>query len=317
MGGQAFFLGRCDAPVLLQRLHAAGVHVLPLESVPARFDDLQETLAVAARVKPDWIVLDGYRFEPDYQETLHRLPGARLLVVDDMAHWPTYHADVILNQNLGAADLRYFAPGQSRLLMGTQYALLRREFMSWPKRKRVFSEAASKLLITLGGSGSLVKTSKMMEALDDVEVDDLEARIVVWSGLSAEALTTPRSRKWLRVMGEVSNMPELMAWADVAVIAGGSTCLEATFMGLPSLVTVLGDNQWANAEGMAKGGVAVNLGRLVEASPTQIAQALKALLCDAEARRSMSAQGQLLVDGRGVDRVLEALRSYSPASVSQ
>jgi len=33
-------------------------------------------------------------------------------------------------------------------------------------------------------------------------------------------------------------MPELMAWADFAVSAGGSTCWELAFMGLPALVLI-------------------------------------------------------------------------------
>ena len=39
------------------------------------------------------------------------------------------------------------------------------------------------------------------------------------------------------------NMPELMARADVAVSAGGSTCWEVAFMGLPFLIVVLAENQ--------------------------------------------------------------------------
>lgn len=36
-------------------------------------------------------------------------------------------------------------------------------------------------------------------------------------------------------------MPELMAWADLSIAAGGSTNWELAFMGLPSLVITIAD----------------------------------------------------------------------------
>ncbi|NTV92083.1 MAG: hypothetical protein HGA72_02030, partial [Chlorobiaceae bacterium] len=44
---------------------------------------------------------------------------------DDNAHLPHYHADLVLNQNIGAQGLRYPAETTTRLLRGTSYVLLR------------------------------------------------------------------------------------------------------------------------------------------------------------------------------------------------
>ena len=92
------------------------------------------------RLGADWVVVDGYHLGSDYQRALKE-GGARVLVIDDHAHLDRYHADVLLNQNLGAPDYRDRAPG-ARLLIGPHYALLRREFRDVPARDTPESPAA-------------------------------------------------------------------------------------------------------------------------------------------------------------------------------
>jgi spore coat polysaccharide biosynthesis predicted glycosyltransferase SpsG len=102
----------------------------------------------------------------------------------------------------------------------------------------------------------------------------------------------------------VTNMPELMAWADVAISAGGSTCLELAFMGLPLLLLVLAENQGRNAECLAATDVAVNLGWHAHCTPEQITEALQTLCFSQARRRAMSREGRVLTDGKGCVRVV-------------
>ena len=55
-------------------------------------------------------------------------------------------------------------------------------------------------------------------------------------------------------------MPQLFKWADISISAGGSTCMEMAFMGLPMVTIVLADNQSAIAEGFQSAGASLNLG---------------------------------------------------------
>jgi spore coat polysaccharide biosynthesis predicted glycosyltransferase SpsG len=102
-------------------------------------------------------------------------------------------------------------------------------------------------------------------------------------------------------------MPSLMAWADIAVTGGGSTSWESAFMGLPSLVLVLADNQSAIASGLHEAGVALNLGSHKNVGSKEIVTKLKALMGNQRWRKQMSLLGKRLVDGQGSKRVLRAL----------
>ena len=118
---------------------------------------------------------------------------------------------------------------------------------------------------------------------------------------------TDQSKVPIRLTYNARNMPELMDWADLAVCAGGTTCWELAFMGVPTLVIILAENQQANAEGLEDKGVAVNLGWYVRLSRKKIAQKLIEIANSAEIRSQMSERGRLLVDGKGIDRVLTVL----------
>jgi RimJ/RimL family protein N-acetyltransferase len=104
-----------------------------------------------------------------------------------------------------------------------------------------------------------------------------------------------------------TNVAELMAWADVAISAGGSTCWEIAYMGLPSLVIVAADNQRPVAEGLAAAGVAEDLGWYENLSIPTVSEALVRLLESSEKRLGMSQNGRNLVDGEGVARVRKFL----------
>jgi UDP-2,4-diacetamido-2,4,6-trideoxy-beta-L-altropyranose hydrolase len=256
-------------------------------------------------------VLDGYHFDPGYQRQI-REAGHRLLVIDDAAHLDHYYADMVLNQNINAERLHYPCEPDTRLLLGTRYALLRSEFLVWRGWQRETPEVARKVLVTLGGGDPDNQTLKVMQALRQVSVGGLEVIVVVGaSNPHFQELQSAirNSLLTIRLVHNATNMPELMAWADVAISAGGSTCWELAFMGLPAVILVLAKNQQGIAAGLEEAGVAVNLGWHTEVSAAQVASALLRLFRDRDLRWQMDQQGRELVDGSGIERVVELLQA--------
>ena len=301
-GRQATFITACESDGLRQRLSDEGFQVVTLEQPYPDPADWKATSQVLVTQPNAWVALDGYHFDETYQQRVKET-GHRLLVIDDMAHLKHYDADIILNQNLHAKQLDYSCEPYTQLLLGTQYVLLRREFLQWQGWKREIAEVARKVLITLGGGDPDNVTLKVIQALHQVAVDGLEA--VVVTGGSNPYYQELQSA--IRLDHTVANMPELIAWADVSVSAGGSTCWELAFMGLPNLTVILADNQRLIAERLDVVGAAVNLGSYENLSTAEIAQALTRLLAAAEMRAEMARRGRELVDGEGAARVIDRL----------
>lgn len=313
-GGSVVFLSRCSNPALRGRIERAGFGFVPLERVHPDPADVEATLRklqeVSGGQEHPWLVLDGYHFDSAYQQAV-REAGYRLLVIDDTAHLERYHTDVLLNQNIGAERLTYRHDPDTVTLLGTKYALLRSEFLTWRAWRREIPHVARKVMVTLGGSDPENVTSKVMKALQLVDVPRLDAVIVVgpqnphYRDLTAAARA---SRVSVRVMQDPGNMPELMAWADVAVSAAGSTCWELAFMALPSVLLISAENQRYIAAGLHAAAAALNLGWSAQVTPSGVADALRRLAIDHGGRLRMGRRGRKLVDGAGAARVVSALR---------
>lgn len=297
-----------EVPVFALRLGVEGANQRLLAVEPGSPADADATAALAADLGVAWIVCDGYQFGAAYQARLKR-SGSRLLFVDDYGHGEAYSADLVLNQNLYADPGPYVRrPPNTGLLLGSTYVLLRREFTSYPVTPRTAPARARRLLVTLGGSDPADFTSVALAALAGVEA--MEALVIV----GGSNVHGPRIERAARALGEhvtvaaaVDDMPACMAWADLALSAGGSTCWELLYMGVPALIVVLADNQVQVARAVMRHGAGIDLGRSASVDAAGLATAIAALVHDSMARQAMAQAGQKLVDGRGCERVIDAM----------
>ena len=95
--------------------------------------------------------------------------------------------------------------------------------------------------------------------------------------------------------------------ADIAISAGGSSCWESAFMGIPLLVVITADNQEGIAAFLEKKGAAINLGWPDSLSSKKFTNAFQKLVLDYKVRKEMSDCGQQLIDGLGADRIVRAI----------
>ncbi len=305
-GGAVSFVVGTHSPSLESRLKKEGMDIIHLTSLPGSLDDAGQTAKAAREKKASWVVIDGYHFRSEYQEAI-KSAGLNLLAFDDNGHVSHYFADLVLNQNLHADSILYRSrePG-TRLLLGTEYVQLRREFRELQGQNRSIRDKAKRILVTLGGSDPENVTLKVLGALQRLSTLGIEAVIVVGANnpyyeiLHANvAAYSPR----LCLVKNVDNMPELLSWADIAVTSAGTTVWESAFMGLPSILLTIADNQISVAGRLGEMEMAVNLGWHQALTEEDIARAVKGLLNDPDKRRLMSRRIQELVDGEGVERV--------------
>ena len=338
-GGDVTFLSRCDSETLRKRIIGEGFDFIPIEKPHPDPSDLTQTLNILKRHAPCskphalWLVLDGYHFTPDYQKAI-RKNGYRLLVIDDMAHLDHYHADILLNQNIHASSLRYSCERDTVKLLGCEYVLLRMEFLKYKDWKRDIPYKAKNILVTMGGGDPDNVTLKVIRALNSLDAPCLEVKIVVGpSNPNKEILINAMHHVYpveslpngirspfhrgeghstgapcpMLCVENATNMPELMAWADVAISAGGITCWEMAFMGLPSLIITVADNQASIVKGLGNADASIDLGWHEDILIKQYTQALKEILQDKNKRLCLSEQGQKLVNGKGRQKIIKAM----------
>jgi UDP-2,4-diacetamido-2,4,6-trideoxy-beta-L-altropyranose hydrolase len=310
-GGSAIFVMRMESPALVDRLTSEGMKVYYLSAEPGSSEDARQTADLAHDTGSEWVVVDGYHFHSDYQKAI-KGSNLRLLFIDDNGHEDHYYADIVLNQNLHANEEMYRNRElYTKLLLGTRYVLLRREFRFWRGWMREIPDVARKILITFGGSDPENVTLKVIQALQQLEVIGLEVLVVVGAGNPKyEELNTELkcSKYDIRLESNVLNMSNLMAWADIAISAGGSTSWELAFMGLPSIILVMAENQLSVAERLGKIGFAINLGWYKDIKLDEISKNLLRILNNFKKRSDMSDVGKKIVNGGGASKVVTLLQ---------
>ena len=276
---------------------------------PENATDPDRTLEVARSVGAHWVAVDGYHFDLTYQKTVRRA-GFKLLCVDDYNHLPEYEADILLNQNISTSSLDYRLNPGARQMLGTEFALLRREFRQLVPGERVHRRAARNLLVTLGGSDPANATTKILHGLKSIDIAGLHAKVVVGAANPHRrdiAHAAAHCDHRVEVLDSRIDMPDLMLWADAALISGGSTCWELLYLGVPSLVVVLAENQEGIARGLAQHGAGVSLGWASGLADPAM-RTVERVLLDQDIRERLDAQGRALVDGQGASRIVAAMR---------
>ncbi len=309
-GGNVEFVSAFRMPALERRLETRGMRLCHLQVEAGSPDDAQQLVALARQRSAAAVVVDGYAFGYQYHHAIKRA-GLKLLCIDDYGHAGRYCADIVLNQNLWAAESLYARREQDTdLLLGARYALLRREFLETGRQGRMAPETARKLLITLGGGDSNNVTMRIVEALRHMDQNGFEAVVIAGPAnphVRCLRATILESGLPIRLEEETESMPRWMNWADLAISAAGSTCWEMAFMGLPAAVVVAAENQRPCAATLHEMGVVTNLGNFDELAPERVADALTALMRSSEQRARMASRGMKLIDGHGAGRVVSHL----------
>ncbi|WP_417525551.1 UDP-2,4-diacetamido-2,4,6-trideoxy-beta-L-altropyranose hydrolase [Marinovum sp.] len=275
--------------------------------------DAAQSRAVLDRISPDWLVLDHYALDAAWERAA-RPAGGRLMVLDDLADRP-HSCDLLLDQTLGrmAQDYRGRVPSGTALLIGPRYALLRAEFAAQRAESlaRRAPQRLAHILVSLGGVDRDDVTTRVLDRLADCPLP-AGSRITVVLGCSAPAREAVARRAALmpvptRVCVGANNMAALMAEADLAIGAGGTTSWERCCLGVPTLLAVLAPNQAPSAAALCASGAALRFGD--PADPTAGLVTALDEVTPAARLGAMSDAAAALVDGLGAARVVTEMEA--------
>jgi UDP-2,4-diacetamido-2,4,6-trideoxy-beta-L-altropyranose hydrolase len=330
-GAEVSFICREHAGNLISFIQEKGfnVHALAKVSRPADFQkndtklfhaewlgtsqeqDAQACQPLLEKIKPDWLVVDHYALDQTWQACL-KPTYKKLMVIDDLAD-RVHQCDVLLDQTFGRqeSDYRQLVPSTCKLLMGSQFALLRPEFAQWRAyslQRRENPEFKS-LLITMGGVDADNVTGQVLESLKEIQLPD-DIGITVIMGSTAPHLNAVRevaeSMPYLtQVKVGVVNMAEIMANADFAIGAAGATTWERCALGLPAIHVILAKNQQKIAFTLAEQSIALAVEKteLLKSLPTVLTQSMRQLTL-------LSKNASLIVDGQGCQLVANKLLQH-------
>jgi RimJ/RimL family protein N-acetyltransferase len=162
----------------------------------------------------------------------------------------------------------------------------------------------------LGGADKDNVTTKVIDSLKQLKDRDLQIKIISGhANMYKEKLNSLLSQisANFELLSSVKEMPSLMDWADMAISAAGSTCYELAFMGLPSVLITIADNQKGIGERLERNGAAIHIGAAYEIDCDILRDTISSLLSDKSRRKKMSRNCINLVDGYGAEKLVEII----------
>jgi spore coat polysaccharide biosynthesis predicted glycosyltransferase SpsG len=154
--------------------------------------------------------------------------------------------------------------------LGTDHLLLREEFRNLPEIE--VRDRVKNILVTVGGYDLRNLTPKIIKALNELDLDEIEDKYLDKENLHIDVVIGPsfdnldeiikevqKSNLDISLNFNVKKMSKLMLKSDIAISSGGSTLYELTVTKTPALVLLQADNQVRVAEKL-DGESIINLG---------------------------------------------------------
>lgn len=298
-----------------------------LQELTQRAELPEEVLSrMSSQRKDIAILVDSYYVTEKYLAALKK--RITTIYMDDIYAF-SYPVDMLINYNIYGEEMGYekdAAFADTKLLLGTKYVPLREEFSAGAgyvqSRKELSLGAANVtpaeeggILITTGGSDSFNLAGQLlMEAMKYDALKEKEYHVVSGSlnPHIGELQALAQKHENIHIHCNVTNMAELMAESKVALSAGGSTLYELCAMGVPVIAFSFAENQERLVQTFVKRGIAQYGGNYRTDGNKMIQNTiagLETLLEDKNLRTEYRKKARTLVDGKGAERIAEALLS--------
>lgn len=308
-GGKVYFV-MIDPQSLENRISLENMNLVKLEEVPASCEDALKLIEVFNELNGDWLVVDGYHFTADYINFIKQ-NDIKLLLLDDGGKLDNYSPDIILNQNLHARTINYMSlKDYTKLLLGTDYVLLRTEFLNYLKHEKHIKDVATNILVTLGGSDKNNYSLKVLKAINSINDDSLKVIVVLGPKNPHKQVILDfieESKGNITLLQNIVDMPSKMEWADLAFSGGGTTVWELAFMGVPLIVGGTSPIEELLVEDFNNNNLFKTIKRLDEIDESDLTKIISEVIYDEKLRKVMSQDGKKFVDGLGCYRVYKMM----------
>lgn len=262
----------------------------------------------------DWIVVDHYSLDSEWENLM--IEKTRfIMAIDDIAN--RFHfCNIILDQNFVLNyNNRYdnLVSDACVKLLGPKYALVRPDFpklrdISLSKRK---NPEINRILVFMSGGDNYNETEKVIEGIKLSKYWMVYIDIVVtlnypfMESLIIKIKELPNAK----IYTQTDKMAYLMASADIAFTAGGSVTWEKCVLGLPSIVSIMADNQKDIALEMNRYKIQKTIGFAAKLKAEDYSTSINSL--SKQDLKIMSNSAIDICDGTGIDYVVEKMKDLS------
>ncbi|ALC86344.1 hypothetical protein AM499_11265 [Bacillus sp. FJAT-22090] len=274
--------------------------------------DVTETLQYIANRKVDLIIVDHYSIDEKWEQII-RPYVRKIMVIDDLAN-RKHDCDLLLDTTYGINHQKYMnllLNKNTIMLLGSQYALLRKSFLKEKKVRFNFNEKNIKIHIFFGGMDKNNFTYKFSEILL-ANLNNIEILAVVGEKYEHVATLIELKERYankFHFFVNVNNMAGNMRKAHIAIGAPGTTTWERACIGLPSLYLSTANNQKSLLQHLERKGICIFLGQAEMITSKSFINQVRYYIDHFYILNEIFNKGQEAVDGKGGHKVTQKIYS--------
>ena len=260
-----------------------------------------------------WVILDGYHFDTDYQKEIKKC-GCKLISIDDI-HSFAFVSDFVINHAPGVHEASYAIASNTQMLLGLDYAILRKAFMSQALIGRVINDVKS-IFICVGGADPDNITCKYLSSV--LMVDRIESiYIVIGSAFcfreELNKIVHSNMHKKIEIFQNLNEneLVALMLSSDFALAPASTVSIELAAVGIGLLIGFYVENQKNIYSGMLKNRLAWGLGDLNCLTEAEIADKLNFYTQDVQQINAQISNQKSKIDGFSLQRIRKRLLGES------
>ena len=224
----------------------------------------------------------------------------KIISFEDQGEGRNY-TDLLIDCNLSPEDSKKIS-SRTKTLFGSSYSVLGPEFGKLHLRQRNFQDQIQSLLITFGGTDPFNITIELAKHIPK----KLKTTIIVGPGFQNQKTLLDLSNDHISIKENVEHMAPIFSNHDGVFCSGGVTLHEAMCVGTPAFVINQVEHQEDKARKAERQGTAINLGQANSWDKNRLTEIFN---LDNKVLQKMSATGKKCIDGKGLNRVAQAILS--------
>lgn len=272
--------------------------------------EIEELLYIIGKENIDRMLIDSYEVTACYMSEIRKCAG--VIYIDDLNLF-RYPADIIINY-VDSADMIWYSNkgydyDKEIFLLGSRYVPLRPEFAD----KRIhIRQTADRVFVTTGGTDSYNMLIGILDKMKECELAGMKKCVVAGKFYDRLGNLTAMAEEdnTIEVYHDISDICAIMRKCDMAVSAGGTTMIELSACGIPAVCFSVADNQMPAVNAFSEKGLIRYAGDVRENREKVIDNIIGniRLMKDSyELREELSEKAKRVVDGRGAERIAEAI----------
>jgi len=263
-------------------LEKSGVDIVPIEK--------------AEMPTADFLIYDKPFIEREFLEDFkHKNPGSKILALD-FFDYNNENVDVVVNLFNHGNPSTIQDNRHTKFICGYHVALLREGFYRVRDENRTLSQDIRKVLITFGSSDPEGHTIRVLSNISVFK--DMKLIIICGSRFPHQKeirKLLKNNQESAEIICSVEDIENWMAETDLVICGGGTTMLEAMFLGCPVLVVPQTDAEEKFARATAARGACLVTDFSLKGDFAEKIGRMKSYTL----RRKLSQNAMNLVDGRG------------------